>query len=71
MQSWKGNPRKPVVNPYTKRYVNLPEIDESNIASAAPEVYMNHDNDEQDEIFIFSSVLFFFLISLKIKDKKY
>ena len=40
---------KRIVNPYTKRYVNPSEIDESNIALAAPDFLLtdlDHDDNK-------------------------
>ena len=44
---------KQIVNPYAKRYENPFEIDESDIALAAPDFLLtdsDHDDNKQDEI---------------------
>ena len=57
------NSVKRVVNPYTKRYVNPFESDESDIGFAAPDFFLtdsNHDDNKQDEIKILTVQYFAF-----------
>ena len=50
--SWKNSVKR-ILNPYSKRYANPFEIDESDIVLAAPKILLadsDHDDNEQDEI---------------------
>ena len=73
LQSWKRNPRQPIVNSYRKKYANPFEIDEGDIALAVPEfllVNLDNDDDKQNKIDILIEYYFAFWFgwNLKIKD---